>query len=126
ISAQWEPFEEYEEHFTDFSGENTISQKVPAGKENTEEHYKIMEAMSLKASKVVRKDGDPELAFKDAAKVIERSYTAPFLSHSTMEPMNFFADVKADKAVLSGPVQTPEYMEKSAAQRLGLPLDKVE
>lgn len=126
IVAEWEPFEEYQEHFTDFSGENIVSQKVPAGKENTEDHYKIMEAMSLKASKVARKDGDPDAAFKNASKIIERSYTAPFLSHSTMEPMNFFADVTADKAILSGPVQTPEYMEKSAAERLGFPLEKVE
>jgi isoquinoline 1-oxidoreductase beta subunit len=126
IVAEWEPFEEYQENFADFSGENIISQKVPAGRENSEDHYKIMEAMSLKASKIARKDGDPESAFKEAAKIIERSYTAPFLSHSTMEPMNFFADVRADKAILSGPTQTPEYMEKSAAARLGLPLDKVE
>ncbi len=126
IIAQWEPFEEYQENFTGFSGKNIISQTIPAGKENSEDHYKIMEAMSLKASKIARKDGDPDAAFKGAAKIIERSYTAPFLSHSTMEPMNFFADVTEDKAILSGPVQTPEYMEKSAAERLGLPLDKVE
>lgn len=126
IEAQWEPFEDYQENFTGFSGQNIISQNVPAGRENSEDHYKIMEAMSLKASKIARKDGDPEAAFKDAAKIIERSYTAPFLSHSTMEPMNFFADVTSDKAILSGPVQTPEFMEKSAAERLGLPLDKVE
>lgn len=126
VVAQWEPFEEYQENFADFSGENIIPQKVPAGRENSEDHYKIMEEMSLKASKVARKDGDPEAAFKDAAKIIERSYTAPFLSHSTMEPMNFFADVNADRAILSGPTQTPEYMEKSAAASLGLPLEKVE
>lgn len=126
IVAQWEPFEEYQEKFLDFSGENTVSQKIPAGRENSQDHYKIMEAMSAKEAKVARKDGDPEAAFKNAAKIIERSYTAPFLSHSTMEPMNFFADVTEDRAILSGPVQTPEYMEKSAAERLGFPLDKVE
>jgi isoquinoline 1-oxidoreductase beta subunit len=76
--------------------------------------------------KTVRRDGDPEAAFKTAATVIERSYSCPFLAHSTMEPMNFFADVKEDKAVLTGPVQTPASMEKSISERLGLPLDKVE
>src|SRR5690606_26009141 len=35
-------------------------------------------------------------------------------------------DVTADKAVLRGPVQTPEFMEKSVSERLGLPLEKVD
>jgi isoquinoline 1-oxidoreductase beta subunit len=42
-----------------------------------------------------------------------------------MEPMNFFADVKADSAELSGPIQTPENMRKTAALALGLPEDNV-
>ncbi len=61
-----------------------------------------------------------------AAQVIERSYTAPFLAHNTMEPMNFFAHVTADRAELVGPTQTPEHMEKSVAARLGLPLESVD
>ncbi len=44
---------------------------------------------------VRRKDGDVEAAFKNAAKVIKSEYQCPFLSHSPMEPMNFFADVRA-------------------------------
>jgi isoquinoline 1-oxidoreductase subunit beta len=43
-----------------------------------------------------------------------------------MEPMNFFADVKADKAVVTGPIQTPEFAEKSLSQALGLPIEKIE
>lgn len=43
-----------------------------------------------------------------------------------MEPMNFFAHVTDDKAELVGPTQTPEFMEKSVAARLGLPLEKVD
>jgi isoquinoline 1-oxidoreductase beta subunit len=85
-----------------------------------------MASLSAKPGKVVRKDGDPNAAFKKAAKVIERSYSAPFLAHNTMEPMNFFAHVTEDKAELAGPVQTPEYMEKSVAARLGLPLEKID
>src|SRR5690606_39733277 len=74
IITQWEPFEEYQDNIRGFSGKNIISQTIPAGKENSEDHDKIMEAMSLKASKIVRKDGDPDAAFKGAAKIIERSY----------------------------------------------------
>ncbi len=62
-----------------------------------------------------RRDGDPEAAFARAAKIVEATYSAPFLPHNTMEPMNFFAHVTEDKAELYGPIQTPEFLEKTIA-----------
>jgi isoquinoline 1-oxidoreductase beta subunit len=97
-----------------------------AGFENTASHKEQMASVPKSKIKTVREDGDPEAAFKKAAIVIERSYSCPFLAHSTMEPMNFFADVKENSAILTGPVQTPSFLEKSISDRLGLPLDKVE
>ncbi len=94
--------------------------------ESTLSHTVKMAELGGKKAQVVRKDGDPESAFKKAAKVIERTYTAPFLAHNTLEPMNFFAHVAEDKAELVGPIQTPEFMEKSVAARLGLPLEKID
>lgn len=82
--------------------------------------------MASKKGNVVRKDGNVEKAFQKAAKVLERSYSCPFLAHNTMEPMNFYANVTTDFAELIGPIQTPEFMEKSVAARLGLPLEKVD
>ena len=94
--------------------------------ENSEDHeQKMNEALSSKESKVARQDGDSASAFKKAAKVIESVYSGPFLAHNTMEPMNFFADVKAGKAELVGPIQTPEYLRKSAADLLGLSEDNI-
>lgn len=72
-----------------------------------------------------RKDGNPEAAFKKAAKVIERTYSAPFIAHNTLEPMNFFAHVTEDSAELIGPTQTPEALEGSVSKLLNLPLEKV-
>ena len=43
-----------------------------------------------------------------------------------MEPMNFFADVTTEKALLVGPIQTPEYMEKTVSKRLEMPLEKID
>lgn len=40
--------------------------------------------------------------------------------------MNFFANVTEDHAELIGPTQTPEWMETAIAERLGLPLEKVD
>lgn len=45
---------------------------------------------------VRRKNGDVEAAFKSAAKVIKAEYQCPFLPHSPLEPMNFFAHVRED------------------------------
>jgi len=126
LKLEWEPFGDYNETFAHYITGNKSTVKVPSGLESTSKHAQAMASLSAKSGKVVRKDGDPGAAFKKAAKVIERSYSAPFLAHNTMEPMNFFAHVTEDKAELAGPVQTPEYMEKSVAARLGLPLEKVD
>lgn len=125
LKLEWEAFADYDQTVSGFSGENEVV-KVPGGLENSTKHAQRMTELSTKLGTVARKDGNPEAAFKKAAKVIERTYTAPFLAHNTLEPMNFFADVSADKAELVGPIQTPEYMEKSVAVRLGLPLEKID
>lgn len=122
LKVEWEQFKEYEDRFTD----DTPPQTVPAGLESTQGHREKMLALGAKPGRVVRQDGDPEAVFKNAAQVIERSYSAPFLAHSTLEPMNFFAHVTADKAELVGPIQTPEFMEKSVAARLNMPLEKID
>ena len=76
--------------------------------------------------KQLRKDGDPETAFKNAAQIIERTYNAPFLAHNCMEPMNFFAHVTDEKAVLAGPLQAPGWVEPTLSKLLNLPADKIE
>lgn len=94
--------------------------------ENSNDHEKTFDRLlSGKAKKPARKDGNPKSAFKNAAKIVERTYKAPFLAHNTMEPMNFYANVTADQAVLKGPVQTPEYLSKSVSSLLGLPEEKI-
>lgn len=125
LKLEWEQFLDHEITSSTFWG-TTVKVKVPGGLENSTLHAKVMADLSAKAGTVVRKDGNPEAVFKKAAKVVERSYSAPFLAHNTMEPMNFFAHVTEEKAELVGPIQTPEFMEKSVAARLNLPLEKIE
>ena len=72
-----------------------------------------------------RKDGDVDKAFKDAAKVITREYQCPFLSHSPMEPMNFFAHVREDGVELIGPSQTPDMARNETAKLLNIAPEKV-
>lgn len=94
--------------------------------ESTDEHQATLDQLLAKSTKeAARKDGNPEAAFKNAAKVVERTYKAPFLAHNTMEPMNFFAHVTAEKAELEGPIQTPEFLSKTVSAVLGMPEDKI-
>jgi isoquinoline 1-oxidoreductase beta subunit len=99
----------------------------PTGKlESTGDHDDELSAMlEKKADKPTRRDGNPEAAFRNAAKVLDRTYTAPFLAHNTMEPMNFFAHVTEDKAELIGPIQTPEFLRPTVASVCGLEQDQV-
>lgn len=94
--------------------------------ENSEMHKERM-INELKNGTVIdsRSDGDVDAAFEKATKVIERTYTAPFMAHNTMEPMNFFANVTADKAELVGPIQTPESLEGAVATLLDMPLENI-
>ena len=111
LNVEWEPVTEFVNGLT--------------GLESTADHHALMAAAGAKPGRVVRKDGDPDAAFKKAAKVIERTYTAPFLAHNTMEPMNFFADVTENRVELAGPIQTPESAQRSVSQRLGIPVENV-
>lgn len=124
IQAEWEEIPASKEKRPMFGREIEIN--TPSGLENSIAHMEAMKSISSKEFKTVRKDGDPGGIFKKAKFVLERNYSCPFLAHNTMEPMNFFANVTADKAVLVGPIQTPEFMEKTVAARLGMPLEKID
>ena len=124
LNAQWEAAPDQSIGMSLFG--NDIVVNHPAGAESTDDHAKKMEELAARKGRVVRRDGNPEAAFSNAAKVIERTYTCPFLAHNTMEPMNFFAHVTADRAELLGPTQTPEWMEHAVAARLGMPLEKID
>jgi len=103
-----------------------ISWENESTPESTSDHNKgLYDLLGEKQKEPERIDGDPKHAFKNADQVIERIYSAPFLPHNTLEPMNFFADVKEDHAELIGPVQTPEFLSKTASAVLGLPEEKI-
>ncbi|WP_276374896.1 molybdopterin cofactor-binding domain-containing protein [Chryseolinea sp. H1M3-3] len=94
--------------------------------ESTSDHDKLFkELMTNGEATVRRKDGDVDAAFKSAAKVISREYQCPFLSHSPMEPMNFFAHVRADGVELVGPTQTPDRARMEVAKLLNMFPDNV-
>ncbi len=129
INAQWENAGDVKEIIMGRGGKT--EKVVPARLETTSSQMELMAEYangrhSAKPAKELRKDGDPETAFKNAAQIIERTYNAPFLAHNTMEPMNFFAHVQDDKALVAGPLQAPGLVEPTLAKLLNLPADKIE
>jgi isoquinoline 1-oxidoreductase beta subunit len=125
LKIEWEPFEDQNIKRKNLRGVTETS-VIPAGLESTETHKAKIAEMMTKPGQIVRKDGDPETAFKNAAKVIERTFTAPFLAHNCMEPVNFFAHVTTKKAELAGPLQKAELTELALSARLGIPVDKID
>jgi isoquinoline 1-oxidoreductase beta subunit len=123
VKVEWEPAADADVVVRGWSGKETV--RIPSGLESTTEHLSKMSAESAKPGKILRRDGDPETAFKNAARVIERTYTAPFLSHNAMEPVNCFASVTDEKAELYGPIQAPEFILGTLSARLGLPKEKI-
>ena len=94
--------------------------------ENSQDHeFKLEQSLQSGVKELARKDGNPEQTFKNASQVIEKTFSAPFLAHNTMEPMNFFAEVSKEKAELIGPIQTPEAMGKSISNLLDIPIENV-
>lgn len=102
------------------------SVRTPAGLESSTQHLSKIAEVAKGPARVRRRDGDPESAFQKAAKIIERTYTAPHLAHNCMEPMNFFAHVTAEKVEMVGPLQKPEFTEQALSARLGIPLEKID
>ncbi|WP_339918060.1 xanthine dehydrogenase family protein molybdopterin-binding subunit [Yeosuana marina] len=94
--------------------------------ESTEFHNKtLLDLLDGTSFKTMRSDGDIDKAFAEADEVLERTYESSFLPHNTMEPMNFFANVSADKIHLVGPTQTPEEVAKSVAVLLDRNVDDI-
>ena len=94
--------------------------------ESTSDHNKIFQSLLENGTPSVRrKDGDTNAAFAGAAKIVRSEYQCPFLSHSPMEPMNFFAHVRPDGVELIGPTQTPGLARTATAKLLNIPEEKI-
>ncbi|KPM49777.1 xanthine dehydrogenase family protein molybdopterin-binding subunit [Jiulongibacter sediminis] len=123
IRAEWTERGDARETRMGRGGSQTVT--IPGKLESTNYHFDEMEE-GRKTAKVQRRDGDPETAFKNAAVVIEKTYNAPFLAHNCMEPMNGFADVREDSAIIAGPHQAPGWIEPTLSKVLGIAPDKIE
>ena len=72
-------------------------------------------------------EGDVDAALAGAARRVEAEYRAPWLAHSTLEPMNCTVQLAADgrSATVWAPTQVPGLARRAAAQALGLDSEAV-
>lgn len=123
VQCEWVEADDVKTKISFFGRESYFD--FPKGLESTDTQNEKLNAAAKSEVQTARRDGNPERAFRNADRIIEKTYSAPYLAHNTMEPMNFFADVTAEKAHLIGPIQTPSIMEPSVAARLGMNPDQV-
>ncbi|KZX57110.1 hypothetical protein A3709_04935 [Halioglobus sp. HI00S01] len=83
----------------------------------------LSEALDGDDFATVRDDGKPPAS--GAADQIEVEYSAPFLAHATMEPMNATVAINGDSADVWVGVQAPDLARSFASKALGIDDDKI-
>ena len=98
-----------------------------AGKAQGSETFAKRAAELLKAEpeNTMRSYGDVDGALKNASKVVESTYSYPFIAHGTLEPMGTVASCKNGNAELWTTSQTPGEGRMLVAKTLGIKPDAV-
>jgi isoquinoline 1-oxidoreductase beta subunit len=76
--------------------------------------------------KIARQDGDFAAARRSAARVIECTYTEPFLAHATMEPPNALIDLRGKRALLIASLQSPGGASRMVSAMTGIARSDIE
>jgi nicotinate dehydrogenase subunit B len=84
----------------------------------------------IRAAAVVKREdalkrGDPESAFKSAARIVEAEYLWPLQSHTSMGPACAVAEARDGHATVWTGSQKPHSTREGVARLLGLPLQSV-
>lgn len=87
--------------------------------------YEALRAAARKPGKRVRNNGDVDAVLANGSKKVEALYEMPLLAHATMEPMNITVHAGGDNAEVWAPTQSPDWVQATVAQVLGLKPDKV-
>jgi isoquinoline 1-oxidoreductase subunit beta len=97
----------------------------PAASESTQALEESLRVAASKPGKRVRNDGDVDAALAASGRKVEAVYEFPHLAHATMEPMNITVHARDGEAEVWAPTQSPDWVQGTVAQILGLPPQKV-
>jgi isoquinoline 1-oxidoreductase beta subunit len=86
---------------------------------------KLLDVLQTDNGFTFYEQGDAAQAEASAARVIEASYSAPYLAHATMEPMNCTAQFKGGRLEVWAPTQVPGFARDLAARVAGIDVDQV-
>lgn len=100
--------------------------KKHAGVSSADIDAMLHEALDADDGHISRNDGDARAVIANASRVLEATYSVPFLAHATMEPMNCTAHVQGGKCQVWAPTQAPDRVRIRAAKVLGIALEDVE
>jgi isoquinoline 1-oxidoreductase subunit beta len=93
--------------------------------ESTDGLRAALRAAAQKPGTRVRNDGDVDAILSNGAKKVDVLYEMPYLAHATMEPMNITVHARGTDAEVWAPTQSPDWVQGTVAQVLGLKPDKV-
>ncbi len=99
----------------------TWDEGIGGNQSSTEFAKRASEISKQAPARSMRNDGNAEEALKGAAKVVEASYSFPFISHAPLEPQGCSAHFKDGKLEVWTTSQIPGNGRRIAAQTLGIP-----
>ena len=96
-------------------------EQVPAAAFNSAEALtQLAHKLDSDAGFAYYSTGDAEAALKTAAKTISAEYSAPWLAHAALEPMNCTVQFKDGRARVWAPTQVPGLARRAAALALAI------
>ncbi len=98
-------------------------QKLFTGHDKVHDHLRAAKSTKRDDSE---KNGDVEVGFSKAVRIIEAEYEWPFQSHASMGPACAVADVKKDQVRLWTGTQKPHYARDGVAALLDVPVAQVQ
>ncbi|KZY59800.1 MULTISPECIES: molybdopterin cofactor-binding domain-containing protein [unclassified Oleiphilus] len=84
-----------------------------------------LDKLANDSGKSIRQDGDTAELLEADGHIEEFEFTAPFLAHATMEPMNAVARVSKGKAEVWAGTQAPDVAQVAVAKATNIDLDNV-
>ena len=101
-------------------------QQRPAGALDSRAIEKdLLVDLALEPGHVFYERGDVAAAESAAARKLEATYSAPYLAHATLEPMNCTAQVSGGKVSIWVPTQVPQMAAAVAARVAGVAIEDV-